>query len=436
MKRLCVIASGPGEALGLGAVRFARMILTLPVGAGLEAFTGREREKLAWLWSECLLKARKREGRPFTLHSRHLQSNYGRNYARLIQYLLNVQAVRLRPYANGLTYFDRHSRRFVLAACPGGVQEVEISEKTKAAQLRKRGAQAAELCAAIEGGVHLLNVWPELSIDAEAANAHLNKLERRLNESGEIDLKPSRKGAASPRERLAFRRLSVSWFGFNGLSFNERTGRVYSPLTNLPRDLRPFLQLRGGGRLCLVDIRNSQPFVLAAMYADATKDKGPLKAAAAGSFYEVVNARRPDMSRDEVKLDVLRSIYDNRLTPKCEGGRALVEAFPAFWDWVCRERSKAGPHLALRMQKVEADWVLRVACALAKGGRFIASIHDAFLIDEARRDEVESALSAAAVERWGVGPSFGFESIFFGEGVRRAAPHLPSEGQNAERCLK
>lgn len=382
----------------------------IPVGAGLDAFKGRSLQKLGVMYAECNLKGHKTEGRSFVLHSRYLRANYGREYAAMLHYLLGVGALRVVPYANGCTYFDQHSRQFVLVPFGGELRRVEVSKAERAAMRRRRSAQAVELCEAIEGAAALVNVWPLVSIDVGAANSYLDGMQRVIEAGGSHDLRPTKSGSATPRERLMHRRLAVDWFEHGGLSFNEHTGRVFSPLTNLPRELRPFLRVEGVERLGLLDVRNSQPFVMCALYAEATGDGGPLKVAAAGMFYEVVNERRPELSRSEIKVGVLASIYGRRMKPTREAGRGLVEAFPELWDWVCRQRAGA-VHLAVRMQRAEASWVLPVACELAKGGAFVATLHDALLIDQRRECEAREALAAAAFERWGVRPSFGFEAI-------------------------
>jgi hypothetical protein len=379
----------------------------LPVGAGLDVFSKRSREKLGVLFTECLLKAGKHERRAFVLHSRYLRANYGREYAAFIRYLERIGAVRVVPYACGLEYFDGHSRQFVV--CPdfnGELKRVKVSKGLRLAIKRRRTTQADELCKAIEGGVHLVKVWPLLSIDVGAANEHLDAVER-----GRVALPPSRSGAVSPSfaERVRFRRLAVGWFDYGGLTFNEYTGRVFSPFTNLPSDLRPFLRAEGVERLALVDVSNSQPFMLAAMYAEATNDTRPLECAAAGHFYKAVQALC-GLERGEVKRGVLAAIYGKALTPKSEAGRALVRAFPELWEWVCRQRVGA-VHLAVRMQRVEASWVLKVAVELARRGAFVTPIHDALLIDAAQVDEAREALAGAAFERWGARPSFGVERV-------------------------
>lgn len=377
----------------------------LPVGAGLDVFSKRSREKLGVLFTECMLKAAKHERRAFVLHSRYLRANYGREYAAFIRYLERIGALRVVPYACGLKYFDGHSRQFVV--CPdfnGELKRVRVSKGLRSAIKRRRTTQSDELCKAIEGGAHLVNIWARLSIDVDAANAHLDAVER-----GRVALPPSRSGAPSFAERLRFRRLAVGWFEYGGLSFNEYTGRVFSPFTNLPSDLRPFLRAEGVERLALVDVCNSQPFVLAAMYAEATNDTRPLECAAAGQFYEAVQAVC-GLERGEVKRGVLAAIYGKRMNPKSEAGRALVAAFPELWEWVCRQRVGA-VHLAVRMQRVEASWVLGVAVELARRGAFVTPIHDALLIDAAQTDEVREALAVAAFERWGARPSFGVERV-------------------------
>lgn len=376
----------------------------IPVGAGVEMFSKRSVEKLGVFCGECIMKATKHEGRAFVLHSKHLRSNYGDEYAAFIRYLRAINWLRVQPYnKDGLEYFDEHSRQFVLCHdFKGDTKRVQVSASYQHILKRRRKTLADELCKAIEGGAYLLEAWPRLSIDVHAANAYLDEVER-----GRVALPPSRSGSASLAERLRFRRLAVGWFEYGGLTFNEYTGRVFSPFTNLPSDLRPFLSAEGVERLALVDVSNSQPFVLSAMYAEATNDTRPLECAKAGQFYEAVQAVC-GLERGEVKQGVLAAIYGKRLRPKSEAGRALVRAFPELWEWVCRQRV-GEVHLAVRMQRVEASWVLGVAVELAKRGAFVTPIHDALLIDAAQVDEVREALAGAAFERWGVWPSFGVE---------------------------
>lgn len=385
------------------------MEVFVPVGAGLEQFTTRSRERLAMLFAECSLKAARYEGKPFVLYSKHLESNYGRAYAAFIRYLQGLGVLHIVPYRNGLDYFEKHSRQFVLSPWGGELAKVRISKAVRAQMRQRRSVQADELCEAIEGGSYLLASYARLSLDADAANGFLDGVERGLKLGEAVPFKASRNANASPWERLQHRRLAVNWFEHGGLSFNEYTGRVFSPLTNLPSELRPFLRAEGVERLGLIDVRNSQPFVLSALYAKATNDRGPLNVAASGQFYEAVQAHC-SLGRDEVKRGVLVAIYGSSLRPRSKAGRALVAAFPGLWDWICRERVRP-THLAVRMQQAEAAWVLGVAVELAKRGTFVASIHDAILINSTQADEVCEALAGAAFERWGVRPSFGFAPV-------------------------
>ena len=401
------VSRGVRRLAELGLLKTKGMEAYIPVGAGLDAFGKRSLEKLGVFCGECILKATKREGRSFVLHSRHLRANYGNEYAAFIRYLRAIGWMRVQPYKDGLEYFDKHSRQFVRCAdFKGDTKRVQVSASYQHILKRRRSTLADELCKAIEGGAYLLEAWPRLSIDVHAANAHLDEVER-----GRVELPPSRSGSASASfaERLRFRRLAVGWFEYGGLTFNEYTGRVFSPFTNLPSDLRPFLRAEGVERLALVDVSNSQPFVLCAMYAEATNDTRPLECAKGGQFYEAVQAVC-GLERGEVKRGVLAAIYGKRMRPKSEAGRALVRAFPELWEWVCRQRL-GEVHLAVRMQRVEASWVLGVAVELAKRGAFVTPIHDALLIDAAQVDEVREALAGAAFERWGARPSFGVERV-------------------------
>jgi hypothetical protein len=385
------------------------MEVSLPVGAGLEQFTARSREKLAVLFAECQMKAARYEGKPFVLYSKHLESNYGRAYAAFIRYLRGLGVLHIVPYRNGLDYFEKHSRQFVVKPWGGGFERVRISKAVQAQMKQRRSVQADELCAAIEGGAYLLKSYARLSLDTQAANSFLDGVERGLKLGEAVPFKASRNANASPWERLQHRRLVVEWFEHGGLSWNEYTGRVFSPFTNLPSELRPFLRAEGVSRLALIDVRNSQPFVLCALYALATNDKGPLSVAASGRFYEAVQAGC-SLQRDEVKRGVLAAIYGNSMRPRSEAGRALAATFPKLWDWICRERVKP-LHLAVRMQRAEAAWVLGVAVELAKRGAFVTSIHDAILINLEQVDEVREALAGAAFEAWGERPSFGVEAL-------------------------
>lgn len=378
------------------------MTICIPCESGVDwtSHTRADADKLRWILSTCLRQASKSNNpqQAFPLSSRVLKVYCGRGYARLRDYLCEVGAIEAVRYRNGARYFDGHAMLFRMPAevFNGEREWVRVSGWfAKRARNTKR-ALADEVISELHGGRELLRCLDRVSLDAGGALEYVSLFE-----------------GLEAREWVRARELCVRGFNTDLTKYQKRTGRLYSPLTNLPKDLRPFVRVRGvDGPLCGVDAVNCHPFILSALYAEETGAQEPLKYASNGTFYGEVGARCPGVSRDEVKRGVLVALYDWRSRPGSRVGKALVQAFPDFWAWVCEQDRRAGSrdHLANRISRVEGEWFLQAAVQMHRDtGAWVGTIHDCLVVPVAYRELARMYLEAYPLKRWGVVPSVAFD---------------------------
>jgi len=207
-------------------------------------------------------------------------------------------------------------------------------------------------------------------------------------------------------------------------SYRANCGRVFSPFTNLPKDLRQFVSVSGSGELMEVDVRCSQPFFLCALMRSEGVRCDALKDVTSGEFYDRI-AEACNLTRDEVKQPTLALIYErNRPAEDVSirlGGlanlssaavrllvrEALISLYPDLWKYVCEFKERNDyKELALNMQRNEGELILkRVACeALERFGCFVGTIHDSIVVPEQYAESVRELIKQRAVELWGVAP--------------------------------
>lgn len=173
------------------------------------------------------------------------------------------------------------------------------------------------------------------------------------------------------------------------------SGRVFSGLTQIPREYRHLIRLRGQP-LMGVDVRNSQPLILAAVI----RKERPEMAGASdvveytslcerGELYDAL-AVKAGMSPDATKKRFfavffgrvpLQSWTLSKLT------KTFRDTFPTAWKIVCELKTRDTPtiranhaNLARLMQKMESDIVIQDAAAsLLQRGIPVLTIHDSLL---------------------------------------------------------
>lgn len=375
------------------------MTICIPRETGVDwtKYNRSDADKLRWILSTCLRQASKSNNpkQAFPLSSRVLKAYCGRGYSRLRDYLCEVGAIEAVTYRNGARYYDGHAMLFrVPAEVLNGPREwVSVSWKFAKRAGNAKRALADEVISELHGGRELLRCLDRVSLDAGGALGYLSLLE----------------GLETPN-RLRAREVAVRGWDHYHTNYQKRTGRLYSPLANLPRDLRSFVRVRGvDGPLCAVDAKNCHPFILSALYAVDTGDQEPLQHTSSGTFYEAILTYCPHLTRDHVKREVLVSVYDWRRVPFSDVGKALTQAFPDFWAWICDQRKRAGSrdHLANRISRIEGEWFLQAAVQLHRNtGAWVGTIHDCLVVPVAYRELARMYLEAYPLKRWGVVPTW------------------------------
>lgn len=173
----------------------------------------------------------------------------------------------------------------------------------------------------------------------------------------------------------------------------DRWGRFYSPCTQMPKESRAFLRLRGR-RLAKVDIANCTP-LLAGVVAAQEGAEGDqfLDDCQSGAVYELLAA---DMSqtRDAAKRSVLWLMNDcSPGVPQTEFSLVFAARYPVFAEWMEATKAKTGAGLHSKVTPLEAEIVLSAVAALIEGGIPAASIHDCVLVPVGMERFAEAALA-------------------------------------------
>jgi hypothetical protein len=175
------------------------------------------------------------------------------------------------------------------------------------------------------------------------------------------------------------------------VSRDEKTGRVFSNVSSLPSFLRPHL-LVDSVETVEIDIVNSQPYFLAALYPQPCAERTRFVAlVGAGGFYEALNAglSAPEPERKKLKRRVFREILFGRLEYKRELWTAFAAQFPELATLVSSLKWDAGHNaLALALQSLEARAIVDgVMAECFAAGVPVLTVHDSVVCkwnDEAR----------------------------------------------------
>lgn len=163
------------------------------------------------------------------------------------------------------------------------------------------------------------------------------------------------------------------------------TGRLHTPITNLPAGLRAFLRLDGVGGLTHLDVTTCQPYLLLKLARDLE-----LEPAAIREWEEAIVDPGSDIyawlggelgiTREEAKHGFIKMLFQRNPIPNPI--KDLFRArFPAFAQMLMV--SKFGDHreLALTLQAYEAHAMLElVATRCAKQNIPLLTIHDSVIV--------------------------------------------------------
>lgn len=147
------------------------------------------------------------------------------------------------------------------------------------------------------------------------------------------------------------------------------TGRIYTIYNGLPKQARRAI-FKDGCATVELDVRNSQPLILASLCCD-TEYK---KAAESGKFYNDC-AEDFQLDREDFKLKFLKWIGGAK-DKQLDG--YMMDRFPVMADFVIKEKSKNYKGLICNLQRIEAEIITKVPNSL--------SIHDGVVIKEEDED--------------------------------------------------
>ena len=162
---------------------------------------------------------------------------------------------------------------------------------------------------------------------------------------------------------------------------DQRTGRLFSNLTNLKRELRCRLRVKGHP-LVETDIRNSQPTFLALLclrhgiHADRYR-----QVCEEGRLYEHLGGIT-GLSREETKTQLIKQAFFSRNGYSNATKRAFRGEFPAVAEFMHKVKEKDHGRLAVELQRAEARFVIRTVCERIRReqpGMFLATIHDCLM---------------------------------------------------------
>lgn len=190
---------------------------------------------------------------------------------------------------------------------------------------------------------------------------------------------------------------------------DQKSGRMFTAITNLSKELRGCLRINGVP-LVELDIASSQPLLLSRLYPKDSKELCKYKKLVEdGEFYEFIQKEMFDSyTRDEVKKLTYTYMFGPTNNPKCaDYSKVFKEHFPEMHEILINEkRSHIGHRLvAIRMQYLEASVVLGVAAKKCIDlGIDIITIHDSFMVIPEHEESVISILTKSFQEKLDLTP--------------------------------
>ncbi|QDA61662.1 hypothetical protein [Hymenobacter jejuensis] len=202
--------------------------------------------------------------------------------------------------------------------------------------------------------------------------------------------------------------------------------RVYTNLTNLSRDLRPFLvhQYFPHERLVNCDIANSQPFFACLLLREAYQRKAQampanvqnyIRLTSTGQFYEYmaelvgvdIDPGRNPFGRKNFKVKLFSQVFfcKDWHTQKSKFGKKFIEHFPDVYRLLQQLKTPNYKNLATTLQRTEAAFMLDcVMTHLQEMGVWCASIHDSIVCLECDQDHVINTLLEAFEREYKLSP--------------------------------
>lgn len=182
-------------------------------------------------------------------------------------------------------------------------------------------------------------------------------------------------------------------------NLSAKSGRFYSAITNMPKDMRSML-LIDGEETVEIDIKSSQPYLALNLYPKHSKERQHYAESIQDGIYELINQRctRPYKNRAFYKRKCIAQIFYKK---ESEGifWDAFKKEFPELASIITSFKKRhSNTDLAHRLQKTESDTVILDACEkLMRKGIPIATVHDSIVCKKSDSKVVTKTLEAAAL---------------------------------------
>jgi len=199
--------------------------------------------------------------------------------------------------------------------------------------------------------------------------------------------------------------------GFYTILHDQRykfpTFRLFTPYTNLKKELRQFITL-DGQKLCNIDIRSCQVALLSTLYNDSPADqeeKGNFQfRICSEDIYEYLAGE--NSSRKEVKIMMFKVMFDKTVNQKGQVYDKFKEKFPILAQRVAETKIGNYKKVAFLMQNRESEIMIAGALTylLLEKGVECLSIHDSISCFEEHVPIVRETITKFFYEKMGFCP--------------------------------
>jgi len=211
---------------------------------------------------------------------------------------------------------------------------------------------------------------------------------------------------------------------------DKTAGRVHNNITNLSRQLRPFLRY-GNENLIEIDIANSQPFLFNTLISEALENPsfrlyikdmdGNINLSyvtdlelyksltSQGVFYEYLMGKLGiKEDRQEFKLRFFRNVFYSKENPRYvpKERRQFRELFPTVSKIITFYKMEDYKQLAIQLQRKEAEIMINtITKKLAERNIFLLTIHDSILTIPSNSGIVEAVIKSEFKNKYGLEPT-------------------------------
>ena len=190
---------------------------------------------------------------------------------------------------------------------------------------------------------------------------------------------------------------------------DQKSGRMFTAITNLSKELRGCLRINGG-KMVELDIASSQPLLISRLYPADSKELIKYRdLVETGEFYEFMQREMFDSyTRDQIKTLTYKYMFGPTGNPRCaDYAKVFEEHFPEMHRILINEKKSHIGHrlVAIRMQYLEASVVLGVAAKECIDlGIDIVTIHDSFMVEPKHESKVVEILTKSFQDKLDLTP--------------------------------